>query len=262
MGLSFCVQYAELTEIGFSYSGFNEFRNRIARYCGFPNAYPDTDGDIYKNHRWKELESTHPMYSFLTHSDCDGEMSPDECGEGEVFDTDSDGKYSEIHGKFLCGYHAFDCGMMVFCDDCGDEVSEKQYSKKFDMYLCDKCKKKREFLEGITKDSMKEFSLELFTYLRDNPGRKGRKNLPDSIKERLEFIDKKCPLCMVFRPDGFERFDNEQKKRCNCNGCPLGKYANCIWRKKWLGATNERTRHKYTLKIIELIENWSTKNSE
>jgi len=81
MSLDFCVQKVESTGIGFTYHSFHEFRNRIARYCGFPNAYPDTDGDIYKNFRWKEMESTHPMFPLMDHSDCDGEMDPDDCGK-------------------------------------------------------------------------------------------------------------------------------------------------------------------------------------
>ena len=79
MGLSFYVQKAEPAGIGFSYFGFHEFRHRIARSCGFHDCFPGTDTDFYKNDRWKEMEETHPMYSLLSHSDCDGNLHPDDC---------------------------------------------------------------------------------------------------------------------------------------------------------------------------------------
>jgi hypothetical protein len=81
MGLDFFIKKEIPTGIGFSYYGFHAFRHRVARYCGFPDVYPDTNTDFYKNDRWKELEETHPIYPLLSHSDCDGEMGPDDCGK-------------------------------------------------------------------------------------------------------------------------------------------------------------------------------------
>jgi hypothetical protein len=181
------------------------------------------------------------------------------CGkcDGEVYDSHRGGHYSEILRKGFCDYHAYECDILAFCYDCGNEVSKKQYSKRFEEYLCDKCRKKRMFLKGITKDKIKSFCLELFTYLRDHPGKKGRKNIPESINEKLEFLDKKCPLCKIFLPEDFDRYEADDKENCDCNGCPLGNYGNCPWRKIWMNATSEKTRHKYTEKIIELIEKWN-----
>jgi len=180
-----------------------------------------------------------------------------EC-EGEVYDSHREGHYSEIKGKYYCDYHAYDCGNVFHCNDCGDEVSKEQYSERFGEYLCDRCREKRVFLEDITKEKIKSFSLELYTYLRDHPGKKGRKSVPESIREKLDFLDRKCPLCKVFLPEDFDRYDDETKERCDCNGCPLGNYSNCLSRKICGNGTTEKTRRDYIRKIIELIEGWDT----
>jgi len=81
MSLSFYVQKIEPTGVGFSFSGFHEFRHRIARSIGLKGVYPWTDTDMYKTLRYKEIESDHPMFPLITHSDCDGSMGPDDCGQ-------------------------------------------------------------------------------------------------------------------------------------------------------------------------------------
>jgi hypothetical protein len=81
MGLSFCVLREVHTGIGFSYSGFHDFRHRIARSIGFKDAYSGTDTDIYETGRYKEIETTHPLHPFMTHEDCDGDLSPEDCGK-------------------------------------------------------------------------------------------------------------------------------------------------------------------------------------
>jgi hypothetical protein len=63
-----------------------------------------------------------------------------EC-ENEVYDRAREGHWSDILGKGFCSHHAYECGILAFCDDCGDEVSEKQYSMRYKKYLCDNCRK-------------------------------------------------------------------------------------------------------------------------
>jgi hypothetical protein len=36
---------------------------------------------MYKTGRYKDIEASHPIYPLLDHSDCDGEMGPDDCGQ-------------------------------------------------------------------------------------------------------------------------------------------------------------------------------------
>jgi len=177
--------------------------------------------------------------------------------EGEVYNSHREGHWSDIKGKGFCDYHAYDCGYIKSCNECGDEVSKKQYSERFGEYLCDSCLKRKVFLEDITKDKIKSFSLEVFTYLREHPCKEGRKNMPESMKEKLGYLDNKCPLCKVFLQEDFNRCDDETKEECDCNGCPLGNYGNCLYR-KMLDSTSEKKRSECTEKIIALIEKWDT----
>jgi len=81
MGLSFCVQKVEETGVRFSYSGFNDFRHRIARSIGLKDiAIGDKETDIYFTGRYMEIENSHPMYPLIDHEDNDGDLGPDDCG--------------------------------------------------------------------------------------------------------------------------------------------------------------------------------------
>jgi len=80
MSLSFCVQKVEHTDVGFSYSGFNEFRHRIARSIGLKDVHSGDDTDMYTTGRYKEIEISHPMFPLIDHDDNDGELGPDDCG--------------------------------------------------------------------------------------------------------------------------------------------------------------------------------------
>jgi hypothetical protein len=81
MSLSFCVQKIEPTDVGFTYHGFNEFRHRIARSIGLKDVYSLTETDMYHTGRYKEIETTHPMYPLIDHDDAEGDMGPDDCGQ-------------------------------------------------------------------------------------------------------------------------------------------------------------------------------------
>jgi len=81
MSLSFCVQKVESTGVSFSYNGFNEFRHRIARSIGLKDVDPSmSDTDMYMTGRYKEIESSHPMYPLIDHDDNEGDLGPDDCG--------------------------------------------------------------------------------------------------------------------------------------------------------------------------------------
>lgn len=71
MGLDF-----QGSDAHWSYSGFNRFRGRLQSFYGALN--------------WNELDTiekaraalpTCPILPLLAHSDCDGELSPEECGQ-------------------------------------------------------------------------------------------------------------------------------------------------------------------------------------
>jgi len=81
MGLNFCIQKVEHTDVGFSYGEFNDFRHRIARSVGLDNVYSGTVTDMYLCKQYTKIESTHPMYPLIDHDDNDGELGPDDCGQ-------------------------------------------------------------------------------------------------------------------------------------------------------------------------------------
>ncbi len=58
-----------------SYSGFGQYRRRIWNQCGFS----DDLYFLYKEDVWLEQISVdHPLYDFFDHSDCDGELTPEQ----------------------------------------------------------------------------------------------------------------------------------------------------------------------------------------
>ncbi len=57
-----------------AYSGFNRFRNRLGAAINIKfNNMDECGGD----QEWSEIED--PITLLLNHSDCDGELSPEEC---------------------------------------------------------------------------------------------------------------------------------------------------------------------------------------
>lgn len=81
MGLSF-----QGSEAHWSYGGFNRFRQRLAEKVGLE--WPEARAFIScspaareeDNARWQKLQSLDdPIRDLLCHSDCDGELSPEQC---------------------------------------------------------------------------------------------------------------------------------------------------------------------------------------
>jgi hypothetical protein len=64
------------------------------------------------------------------------------CGD-EVYDSHREGHWSDIVGKGFCDNHAWDNSEIAFCADCGYEVPLKKFSKRYGVYLCKNCRKKR-----------------------------------------------------------------------------------------------------------------------
>jgi len=62
-----------------------------------------------------------------------------------VYDSHRAGYWSDILGKGFCDWHRDH--NLFFCEDCGVEVTEKAYSKRYsrtyEIYLCKKCRKER-----------------------------------------------------------------------------------------------------------------------
>jgi hypothetical protein len=74
--------------------------------CGLRDVYPQTETDMYKTGSYKEIEVSHPIYPRLDHSDCDGEMGPDDCGQVGMYlkeivkEWKGDGPEEQVHIDF------------------------------------------------------------------------------------------------------------------------------------------------------------------
>lgn len=74
MGLNFAKRIYELIDCSWSYSGFNAFRKRLAKEINIELDNMDGfGGDI----SWDTVND--PIKPLLHHSDCEGELSPDDC---------------------------------------------------------------------------------------------------------------------------------------------------------------------------------------
>lgn len=85
MGLAFSVKGYEC-KAHWSYSGFSEFRKRLARTIGidldemkgFYKRHPNDEGFIKMG--WKDWDSVQsPLKYLLNHSDCDGYLTAQQC---------------------------------------------------------------------------------------------------------------------------------------------------------------------------------------
>jgi len=85
MSLSFYVQKVEPTGVGFTYREFSRFRHRIARSIGLKGVYPGPGTDMYFSLKYLEIPSEHPAFLLIAHSDCDGSMGPDDCGQAGAY---------------------------------------------------------------------------------------------------------------------------------------------------------------------------------
>lgn len=73
MGLDFSHGNAH-----WSYSGFMAFRERLMQRT-FNTPLDNYMDGFSGDHPWTEMHQAHPLYPLLEHSDCDGELSPNEC---------------------------------------------------------------------------------------------------------------------------------------------------------------------------------------
>jgi hypothetical protein len=76
MGLGFGKKTFKAFGFGWSYGGFMSFRKRLAKEIDIDLEEMDGFGGIKS---WKTVES--PIKLLLNHSDCDGVLSGDDCGD-------------------------------------------------------------------------------------------------------------------------------------------------------------------------------------
>lgn len=62
-------------DASWSYSGFGNFRRRLWNGCGFTgDLYELYEDQLFKD----QIRKDHALYPFFDHSDCGGELSPEE----------------------------------------------------------------------------------------------------------------------------------------------------------------------------------------
>ncbi len=75
------------TEAGWSYGGFGRFREALAEYegirlrdmAGFCAPWRGDDPETHPNLSWDKVDTA--LKPLLNHSDCDGDLSPEECSQ-------------------------------------------------------------------------------------------------------------------------------------------------------------------------------------
>jgi hypothetical protein len=76
MGLSFSIQKNEDVDVSFSYAAFMWLRYHIVRLMGVDV------GDkinIFETGAAQEIDKDHPLFDFIWHCDCDGQLSDYQC---------------------------------------------------------------------------------------------------------------------------------------------------------------------------------------
>jgi hypothetical protein len=110
MGLDFSH-----TEAHWSYGGFDRFRQALAKHEGFNlnemhgfcAPWRGDDPEAHPNRSWDEIAT--PLKPLLDHSDCEDDLSPEECAQiaprlREVIDAiwpEGSDSYDRAHGLML-----------------------------------------------------------------------------------------------------------------------------------------------------------------
>lgn len=89
-----------------AYSRFNRFRVAIGKAAGvkFPESFEDSFIEMPQDY-----QKTNPgLYEFFTHSDCDGEISPELCGKlanemERILDRIADPEWRERAQQWIAG---------------------------------------------------------------------------------------------------------------------------------------------------------------
>jgi hypothetical protein len=106
MGLNFKFIDGEYSKAAWSYSGFHEFRIRLARQIGID--LDNMKGFGGEKRSWDTVND--PIKPFLNHSDCDGTLSPKDCAQiaprlkellAQWEPIDADAEHGIRHGAIL-----------------------------------------------------------------------------------------------------------------------------------------------------------------
>lgn len=96
----------------------------------------------------------------------------------------------------------------------------------------------------MTKKQAKKLCIEVWEYFRDHPEVQRKEDLPNVLYQKIRKLTCLCPLCELFY-------------FINCSGCPLNSCETKpgLWW-KWVTATTDKTRAKYSSAIVEKVKAW------
>jgi hypothetical protein len=106
-------------------------------------------------------------------------------------------------------------------------------------------------IKTMTKQEAKELTLEVWRYLAEHPEIEYKMYLPDSLYEKVKFLECECPLCeMFYAPCARE-----------CSGCPLsGEGYYCSdgdqTYDRWCHAKTNKERKEAAEEIVRRTEAW------
>jgi hypothetical protein len=100
----------------------------------------------------------------------------------------------------------------------------------------------------MTPHEAKALTLEVWTYLRDNPKIDSKSNLPECLLDKIKRLKKYCPLCELY-------YDNDG---VDCTECPLKSCGEGSYWNKWAWAwkSTRKTRKEAATKIVKLVSAW------
>ena len=103
----------------------------------------------------------------------------------------------------------------------------------------------------MTPQEAKELSLEVWTYLAENPECNQKKNLPLELYEQIELMPGQCPLCKLYMYKPSDWSPVWCRKQCPLYTC-LRTYS--AW-DRWSNG-KEVTRRKAAQEIVDKLKAW------
>jgi hypothetical protein len=78
MGLDFMIQKMEPTDVSFGYVGFMRFRYHVVQLMGIDAG---DNINIFQSGAAEKVSKDDPLFDFVFHCDCDGQLDDYQCGE-------------------------------------------------------------------------------------------------------------------------------------------------------------------------------------
>ena len=105
----------------------------------------------------------------------------------------------------------------------------------------------------MTKARARDLCIVVWSYLKEFPSIKAKKNLPPALYAKIRTLRYQCPLCHVFF--------HQTGDILTCDGCPLD--GNCVHGEKvyskWTDAKTDKVRSAAAGRLLDIILAWEPK---